>query len=236
MLYFKVVIASLVAIFALFIFAKLMGNRQISQLNLFDYINGITIGSIASELSISTSLKGVLTALVALSVFSLFGILLSLATVKSLFLRHIITGKALLLMEDGKIYRKNLLKAKLDINDILTQARGQGFFDLSEISYAIMENNGRISFLLKADARPPKTSELGLKLSSEKILSNVIIDGKLMADNLKKSGNDEQWLKTKLKSQGYGSISEVFLATVDCDNNLCAFSICNDINNKNVFD
>ena len=232
----KAFFVALFSLIFLFILVKLIGNKQISQMNMFDYINGITIGSIAAELASSEELKPFLILLVAMITYSIAAILISLGTDKSIKLRRILTGKAMILIENGNIYRKNLLKCKLDINEVLTLARNQGYFNISDISYAVMENNGKVSFLQKSTVRPANPSDFNLVPTEEKLLINVIIDGKLMPDNLKLSGNDEQWLKKQLKIQGYASYSDVILATVDWQNNASFFKFIDEVNDKNIFD
>ncbi|MFA5657914.1 MAG: DUF421 domain-containing protein, partial [Oscillospiraceae bacterium] len=151
-------------------------------------------------------------------------------------LRRFLSGKALILIENGNIYRKNLRKCKLDLNDVLTLARNQGFFNISEISYAVMENNGSISFLQKSQLRPVTPSDMNISPPEEKLAYNIIIDGRFFPDNLRKTGNDEQWLRNQLKAQGYGSYCEIMLATVDFENNLTVFKIINKDEDKNIFD
>ncbi len=223
MFIFKAFFTALFSIIVLFILTKLVGNKQISQLNMFDYINGITIGSIAAELAVADELKEFLIVLTAVVTYALAAVMISLGTIKSKKLRQLLTGKALLIIDNGKIYRKNLVKCKLDIDEVLTLARNQGYFNISDVGYAIMENNGKISFLPKASMRPANTSELGIIPTAEKPLISVIVDGKLLPENFKLTGKDENWLNEQLKKQGFNSPAEVILATVDWQNNLSAF-------------
>ncbi len=224
------------SVVALFLLIKLVGNKQISQMNMFDYINGITIGSIAAELSVTDDFQHFLVVLIALITYSLCAIIISIGTSKSIFLRRLLTGKAMIIIENGKIYRKNLIKCKLDINDVLTLARNEGYFNISDVSYAIMENNGKVSFMPKSTVRPVNPNDMNIVPKPERLLCNVIIDGKLMPENLTLSGNDEKWLQTQINAQGYNDYSEIMLATVDCENNLSIFKIINDLVDKNIFD
>ena len=147
------IIVSAGSIIALFILTKLMGYRQMSQLSMFDYINGITIGSIAAEMA--TSLENdFMQPLLAMIIYAGTAILLSRLSEISVPLRRIIVGKPALLMNKGKLYEKNMKKARLDLGEFLTQCRIAGYFDLSELQSVIMEPNGHMSFLPKADNRP----------------------------------------------------------------------------------
>ena len=154
MFLFKSFLTALFSIIVLFVLLKIVGNKQISQLNMFDYINGITIGSLAAVLAVTDELKEFLIVLIAIITYAVAAILISYGTIKSVKLRRFFTGKSMILIENGNIYRKNLVKCKLDISEVLSLARNQGYFNISEISYAIMESNGKVSFLQKAYARP----------------------------------------------------------------------------------
>ncbi len=232
----KALLTAIFSVIALFLLTKLIGNKQISQMSMFDYINGITIGSIAADLAIADEIKEFIIVLIAMITYGIAGYAISVATIKSVKMRRFLSGKALILIENGNIYKKNLRKCKLDLNDVLTLARNQGYFNIAEISYAVLENNGSISFLQKAKDRPLRPSDMNISPSEEKLAYNVIIDGELFSDNLRRTGNDENWLRSQLKAQGYGGFCEVMLATVDFENNLTVFRMLDQNEDKNIFD
>ncbi len=237
MLVIKVIGASLLSIIIMFLISKLLGNKQISELNMFDYINGITIGSIAAELSVSRQADEIITAIIAMIVYGIVVFLFSILTIKSIKCRRFFSGRTLLLIENGKIYSKNLLKAKLDINDLLTKARTNGYFDISQINYAIMENNGEISFFPCSEYRPVTAGDLKLSPmpKPEYLNINIIIDGKIMSQNLKYCGVDETWLNKELSARGK-KVKDIFLATLDQNNTLHIYEYQNEKNLKNIFD
>ncbi|NLZ45394.1 MAG: DUF421 domain-containing protein [Clostridiales bacterium] len=230
----KAFIAALSSAVIMFGIAKLLGNKQISELNMFDYINGITIGSIAAEMSTSTSMKEVSIAIMAMLVYGLIGLVISIITMKSIRCRRFFSGKALILMERGKLYEKNLKQAKLDVDDLLTKARINGYFDISQIAYAILENNGEISFLPVAQNAPPTAQDLNVQAQKESLCINIVMDGKILDKNLKLSGNDKQWLSKTMSEQGF-ALKEVFLATVDINNSLVVFPYQQNKNERNYF-
>lgn len=219
--YLNIVLTSIGSLVALFILTKLMGYREVSEMSMFDYINGITIGSIAAEMA--TDLEKFEQPLIAMVVYSLIVIAISYASNKSIKVRRFIEGKPLILMDNDQIFYKNLQKARVDVDEFLCQCRNSGYFDISQIQSIILESNGKFSILPKADYRPSTPKDLQLNVTAEAMLSTVIIDGKIMKENLKHTGNDEKWLLSQLKSQGIKDVSEVFFALCDIHNKLTVY-------------
>lgn len=202
------------SIVVLFILSKVMGRKQVSQLNVFDYIIGISIGSIAAEMTLNNEIdffEGVF----AISIYAVFAYLITLLTNKSIIARRLLIGCPTVLIENGKLNYKALKKSKLDLNDFLQEARIQGYFNLSEIEFAIMEANGQVSFLPKSNAQPVKRKDIKLKTSYEGLCCNAIIDGKIMINNLKEIGKNEEWLLTRLKNNHYKDINSLALVILD---------------------
>ncbi|OQB25984.1 MAG: hypothetical protein BWY11_00084 [Firmicutes bacterium ADurb.Bin182] len=219
--YLSVVIAAFGSFAALFIFTRLTGNRQMSQLSLFDYISGITIGSIAAEMA--TTLEGsFMKPFIALAVYTLMTLLLFYITAKSQKIRRVVNGEALILYYDGNLYFANFKKAKMELSEFLTQCRNNGYFDLSKLQAAILESNGKISFLQKPQYRPVEPRDLNIYPKIEKPLVNIILDGEILYDNLEYTGNDQSWLERKLAEKNI-SASEVFLATCDSNNEFTVY-------------
>lgn len=218
------------SVVALFLLTKLMGNKQMSQLSMFDYINGITIGSIAAEMA--TALEDDFTKpLVAMTVYGLLSVLISVLSCKSLRLRRFFVGESVVLVNNGKIYNKNLMKSRIDLDDLLTQCRNCGYFNLADIQSAVLETNGKISFLPKSERRSVVPEDLNLTPPPEYLVTNVIMDGALLRGNLRSTGNNEEWLHKQLESQGVKNIHEVFLATCDRNNRLTVY-LKNDITSR----
>lgn len=212
--YLSILGKGLTSITVLFILSKLMGRKQVSELNLFDYIIGISIGSIAAEMTLNNEIdffEGVF----AIAIYAFMAYLITILTMKSIKARRWIIGTPTLLIQRGKLLYKNIRKSKIDMNDFLQEARIDGYFDLSQVEYAIMEANGKISFLPKSKYRPVITKDLKLKPPFEGLCANVIIDGKVMHHNLKTLGKDEKWLLTRLKNNHYDNITNLLLVTID---------------------
>ena len=219
--YLQIIITSTVSLFALFLLTKLIGNREIAELSMFDYLNGITIGSIAAEMSISKG-EEVIDCLIAMIVYSILIFIISILTNKSIIFNRFINGKSLILFDNNTFYRKNLAKSKINLAEFQNQCRTKGFFDMSQIKTAIIESNGKITILPKSDSRPVTCSDLNLNVEDEKKQFNIIIDGKILYDNLKATGNNEKWLIKKLQEQNL-KLEDIFLATCDFENNVSTY-------------
>lgn len=218
----KVVLVSLGSILALFLMTKLMGNKQMSELSMFDYIVGITIGSIAAEMAtaLESDWAKPLTALVVYGVVATFISLLSSHSIRA---RRFIGGRAIVLFEKGRLYRKNFARARLDVNEFLMQCRVNGYFDLSEIELAMLEPNGHISILPKAAHKPLTPQDMKIVPGQSCAPVCVIVDGKILPENLKASGKDARWLESQARLLGAKRIGEIFLATVDDSNRLTVY-------------
>lgn len=219
--YLQIIITSTVSLFALFLLTKLIGNREIAELSMFDYLNGITIGSIAAEMSTSKG-EEVIDCLIAMIVYSILIFIISILTNKSIIFNRFINGKALILFDNNTFYRKNFAKSKINLAEFQNQCRTKGFFDMSQIKTAIIEANGKITILPKSDSRPVTCSDLNLNVEDEKKQFNIIIDGKILYDNLKATGNNEKWLIKKLQEQNL-KLEDIFLATCDFENNISTY-------------
>lgn len=230
----KIIGLSIGAIITLFILTKIMGNKEMSQLNMFDYIIGITIGSIAAEMSISLE-NNFIQPLTAMVVYGLITVLISTLTSHSLKIRRIVEGKTLILLDNGKLYRNNFRKGKLDLNEFLMECRSNGYFNINEIQTAILEPNGKISFLPKTEKRPATPEDLNLNPKQEKIVLNVVLDGIPLEENLKILGKDKEWLEKQVKKQGIKTINKIFLATLNQEDNLSIYMKVNNNTKDDMF-
>jgi len=207
----------------LFILTKMMGYRQITQLSMYDYVIGITIGSIASEMSVLSDFDDISRPITAMIVYALFTICLSLVSRSSLKWRHFIEGNPLTLFQNDQIQTQNLAKARLDTNEFLMQLRIQGYFDLTQIERVILETNGSLSIFPKTKYRPMIVNDLNIKLEEEKPLFSLIINGQLLKNQLEYIEKDEQWLKSQLKVKGYDDYKELILVLCDLNQNITAY-------------
>lgn len=218
----KVVFASFFSAITLLIITKIIGHKQVSQLDFFDYINGITIGSIAAE--VATTLESPWwKPTLAMVVYGLISFMLSFIASKFPRTRKFINGTPTIIFDNGKLYRKNMKKAKLDLSEFMLMCRQEGYFNLNDIQTAVFEFNGKLSILPVSTKRPLNPEDMNLSPEEEYINTEVIMDGRILDGNLKRMGLDITWLERQLKEQGYKNAKEVFLGVCDKNNKLSLF-------------
>lgn len=219
--FFKLILTSFFSAASLFIIAKILGHKQMSQLDFFDYITGITIGSIAAEMA--TELEEPWKPFVAMIIYGLITFFLTFITTKFPKTRKFINGTPSIIMNNGKIYRKNLKKAKIDLTEFMVLCRQEGYFNLNDIHTAVFEYNGRLTILPKSAKRPINPNDMNLTPEEDYIFTEVIMDGRILEENLKRKGLNRVWLERQIKEQGYKKSEEIFLAVCDENNTLSIF-------------
>ena len=218
----NVILTALLSAATLFIIAKIMGHKQMSQLDFFDYITGITIGSIAAELA--TELEKPWKPLIAIVDYGTVTFVLSILTSKNPRLRKFVNGTPTIIMNNGKLYRRNMKKAKLDLSEFMVMCRQEGYFNLEDIQTAIFEYNGRLTVLPVSTKRPMNPTDMNILPNPEYICTEVIMDGRILEENLKRMGLDRNWLQKQLRERGYHDAKEVFLGVCDDNNKLSVFN------------
>ena len=217
----QIVLSSLASLGVLFLLTKLMGNKQISQLNLFDYITGITIGSIAAEMA--TELEAPIRPLAAMVVYGVSAWAISVLTNKSISLRRWVNGRPQVLYENGVFCRKSMQKAHIDVNEFLTLCRISGYFDLQQIHTAVMEHNGTVSFLPMEQYRPATPEDMGLHPEQATLPVPVILDGTILKGKLHTLQHDEAWLLRRLTDHGYADARDIMYAAIDAQGTLLLY-------------
>ncbi len=227
------VMKSIVSVVILFILARLMGKKQISQLSFFDYVVGISIGSIAASFAVDPRID-YLHGLTSMIVFAIFPIVLSMVSLKSYLGRQLLDGTPSILIQNGRILEKNLAKSKMNLNDLLEECRLKNAFDIAEVEYAILETSGKVSLLLKAPHHPVTVQDMNLTASKKEVCMNLILDGKILDQQLRISLKNELWLMAELQKQNIDSVQDVLLAYLDATETLKIHLKNNDSSTKLV--
>ena len=226
---------SLLSLFILFLVTKLIGKKQVSELSLFDYVIGISIGNFTAEMTMSLDVQFI-NGVMALLTFGLFAYLISRLTMKSIRIRRFFIGVPTVIIQNGKIIEKAMKHVMIDINDLLEQCRINGYYDLTQIEYAIMEANGKISIMPKSEYKPLTPNDMKKKVAQEDLQANVIIDGVIMQNNLENMNKSINWLEKELKVKGYKEYDDIILAILDKNDKLTIFDKNNNIKVHNVLE
>ncbi|AIM15240.1 membrane protein [Bacillus sp. X1(2014)] len=200
-------------ILCLFLVTKLLGKKQISQLTFFEYISGITIGSIAGE-AITGLEKNLLQGLTAIVIFGVVTYLADYLSLKSKKFRNWVEGKGTVVIKDGKILEDNLKKERYTVDELSSLLRQQNIFNVADVEFALIEPEGRISALLKKEHRPLTPKDLQMKMPNEKEPQTVIIDGKILDGELTEAGKGRGWLYSELEKLGV-TLDNVFMGQVN---------------------
>lgn len=211
---FVVIVRSIIAFFTLFIFTRILGKQQISQLSYFDYISGITIGSIAATLTTDITSRA-WPHWIGLFIWALLVFIFQWMTLRGRSIAKYIDGEPSIVIMKGKIMEETLKKTQYRAADLLKLLRSKDVFNIDEVEYAVLETNGKLSILKKAEYQPVTPKDIGLLTSYQGVSKELIYDGKVIGKNLTAINKDEDWLLNQIRAYGFGSFDEVFLALID---------------------
>jgi uncharacterized membrane protein YcaP (DUF421 family) len=214
-----VIIRSFVSFFVLLVLVRLMGKQQVSELTFFDYIVGITIGSIASTLSVQVN-QNTFATLIGMAVWTLLPIVLAWLSLHNVWIRKVVEGEATVVIENGKILEHNLKSIRLTIDDLISELRLKEVFNIEEVEFALFEANGKLSVLKKAPLQPVTPKDLGLRTEYCGLPTNLVSDGILLDDALDSLSLSKAWLYHQLGKINITDVSEVSLAQLDTNGNL----------------
>ena len=208
-----IIVRSILFLLILFFITKILGKKQISQLSFFEYVNGITIGSIGAE--IVTGLEqSIYLGILSILTFAAIPLLAGFISLKSKPFRNFVEGKGTIFIKDGKIMEDNLKKERYTTDELLELLRKDNVFKVADVEFAVLETTGDLSVLLKKENQPLTAKDLNLTVASEKEPQTVIMDGEIYDEPLSTAGRSRQWLHTELAKLGV-TIENVFLGQVD---------------------
>lgn len=202
---------------------RLMGKRQIGQLQPFELVIAIMIADLASTPmeSLDTPLwRGIAPLFTTVALHQLF----TLLSLKSQRMRSFFSGRPTVIIRDGEIDFQALEKLCFNLNDLLEELRTGGVLSPSEVGTAIMETSGKLSVFPKSQNRPVTPKDLKLQTGYEGVPLTLVMDGKLERHNLNLCGKSEKWLQTQLSRLGYPHMKDVLLCYVDTDGRMTAYA------------
>ena len=197
---------------------RLMGKREIGQLQPFELAISIMIADLATIPMADTGIpigNGIIPILGLL----VMHLLISLINLKSIKLREIICGKPRILIYRGKIQEKALIKERFTINELQERIRSQNIVNLGDVEYAILETSGQITVIEKPNKRQAIPEDFGIMPEYEGIPYDLIVDGKIMKKNLKAIGKSYNWLKKEINKFGFNP-EDALVATIDGKNQI----------------
>ncbi len=198
---------------------RLMGKRQIGQLQPFEFAVAVMISELAA-LPLTEDGKNIHHAVIPIAVLLACQLLISFLSIKGVRIREVVCGKPTLLIRDGKMLEKNMRKELYTINDLLEQLRFQSIQSINDVEYAILETNGQLSVILKSEKRPATPEDFNIKPPRENFNHDIIIDGKLIGRTLQRLHLQRPWIDEKLKEYGINDYTHVFYASIDSKQNL----------------
>lgn len=193
-----------------------MGRKQISQLTYFDYVVGISIGSIAGAVSIEKNINAA-EGIFAIVIWGVLTILISQITLKNIKLRLWIDSEPLIIIDKGKVIYKNMKKAKYNMGDLLMQLRVKDIFYITDVEIAILEPDGKLSVLKKAGKDAVTAEDMGIEKPKNGMMIDLILDGKILSSHLSLIQKDENWLMEQLKIKNIANINDVIYAGIQAD-------------------
>ncbi|MBO1513656.1 DUF421 domain-containing protein [Metabacillus bambusae] len=208
-----IVVRSLIFVIVLFLITKWLGKKQLSELSFFEYVTGISIGSIGAEVAMGLE-RNIMNGIIGIIIFAAIPFLAGFLSLKSKTFRDFIEGRATVFIKDGKIMEDNLKKEKYTTDELLELLRKRDVFKVADVEFALLEPTGDLSVLLKKENQPLTPKDVNLTVTSVKEPQTVIMDGEIMDEPLSTIGRSRSWLKTELEKQGV-TIENVFLGQVD---------------------
>lgn len=213
--FFRAIIAYLL----LLLVARFMGRKALSQMTFFDFAVIITLGSVTANLAMGQNSTPISAATTLLTLGSL-AIITGYLHIKSMWVSKLTNSEPVTAIENGRIIDKNLKKVRFTINELTSLLREKNVFNYADVEFAIIESDGQLSVLPKSQKAPLTPSDFKISTSYKGLTKDLVIDGKVLNENLKSVKLDENWLNSQLLTQGISKVEQVFYAGLDSTGNL----------------
>jgi uncharacterized membrane protein YcaP (DUF421 family) len=207
------IVRAVITFVSLLIYTRMLGKQQIGNLTFFDYINGITIGSIASSVATDLSSKAWVH-WVGLTTFVLITLLFQFITLKSHLFAKVIDSEPIVVIQDGKILENNLKKLRVKCDELFMLLRMKGIFDVTTVEFGILEGNGHLSVLVYGNEQPVRRKDLNIEIQKHSLTTTLILNGSIIKKNLVNLNKDENWLNEQLSKRGINDVTDISLAMI----------------------
>lgn len=211
----KIVLFASSAFLSLYVIARLLGKKQIAQLNFVDYVIGISLGSIAAEMAFDVSGYPFYYYMISMAIFLILDVFFSVIGKKGPFMKRLLNGKPTVIIYEGKLNYNALKKSGMDVNDLLAMMREQGYFDMRQIYYALLEPSGKLSVMPAGDQRPVVAGDLPARITPPQLPNYLVIDGVCSYSGLNELKKSKKWLLDELKLKDEKELKNIILALYD---------------------
>jgi uncharacterized membrane protein YcaP (DUF421 family) len=213
-------IRTTIGFFVLILLTRILGKKQMGQLTIFTYITGIALGNIAGDMVVHRDIT-IVDGVTGLTLWAILTLFVEYISLKSSKARVLLDGEPTIVIKKGEIIYDKLASQRLNIDDLTMLLRTNNVFSIRDVEYAILEPNGQLSILKKADKEQVTRKDLNLPLNNILYIpTEIIVDGKLVAANLTETGQTREWLDQQLKQAGVNSINQVLYAELQSDGSL----------------
>jgi uncharacterized membrane protein YcaP (DUF421 family) len=221
---------TLIAFFSILFITRILGRQQVAQLTVYEYINGITFGSIAA--TVATDLgQSTWGHIIGLFLFGALTLLIGYISRKNRGFSKVVQGEPVLVIQDGHILEKNLSRYHYTVDDLTHLLRIKDVFNITDVKYGILETTGELSILKVAEKENIKVEDMNLKITQEELVTDIIVTGIIIYDNLKKRGISMKWLTSQLKMMGVRDVKDIYYATLDKDKKIYIDYFDDNLNN-----
>lgn len=213
-------IRTTIGFFILLALTRLLGKKQMGQLTIFTYITGIALGNIAGDMVVHKDIS-IIDGITGLTLWAVLTIIVEYLSLKSSKVRVLLDGEPTIVIKKGEIMYDRLSSQRLNIDDLTMLLRTNNVFSIRDVEYAILEPNGQLSILKKSEKEQVTRKDLNLPIN--KILyipTEIIVDGKLVMENLKETGQTREWVDQQLRQAGVDSVNQVLYGELQSDGSL----------------
>ena len=215
---FVLIIRTIILYFIVVFVMRLMGKRQLGQLQPYELVITIMISELAT-LPMQDIRLPLLLGIIPILTMLILQIILSEVQLRSEGLRKIIDGKPSILLRNGNLDIAALREQRINVDDLMEELRTSGYFNFSDLAYIILENNGQLSIIPKTELTPVTKKDLNISSKQDVLPVILILNGKVQSNNLKSINKNDNWLKNQIKNKKINSYEEVYLAMMDSNNN-----------------
>ena len=205
---------AVIAFISLLVLCRILGKTQLSQMTFFEYVTGITIGSIAADITTDLSTRPWP---LYVGLITWFGLTFAtqLAALKNRWVGKLLEGEPVVLVQNGQILERNLGLVRMPVDELTSMLREKDIFEVAQVEFAVFEPQGKLSVLKRSQDRPVTPADLNLSTDYEGMGVDLIVDGEVQVQNLRRLHLNRAWLEDRLKGQGVRSLGEVYLAVLD---------------------